>query len=696
MKTRTNMMRVASTMLAMTLGLLAAAPVSANSAAWATNAASGDWGIGANWIGGSAPGATSGLASPDVAIFSNASPMQAIVPEASRNIAGILFTNAACGVYTNGTTTGNKLLLSSGGSIAMAVVVNSNQVINAPLELEGDGGAYTFTNSSKNAVTLAFGGAINGVATGTNVTSLLLTGTNTSYSVVTGIVSDGPNGGKLAVVKSGSGAWYLSGSNTYSGGTILNVGVLRLVGTNITTTPIGTGPFVINGGTIYNGATVVIRATNNMTWNGSFGASFPSTYPLNLGPGSVVLTTNITITVGAGWGDLFTVPGNITETNGSWAISVSAAANPGLACFTGSNSFSGGFTLNSSGATRIGNPWSFGTGPLTLHGGYVQQQTNAALKGITSVTCDGDVSMGGSYGSVNFGTAPWTLVGARKFTLDAGSFTISGNIAGMGSSLMATGTAWWANLYLNGTNSFDGGISLKPGTSPMTLNIGSPWALGTGPLTINSAAGGGVTLDNTSGAALTLSNNNAQAWNTSFTFTGTKSLNMGTGPVTLGTNVTLNATNNTLTIGGPISGSNAWYSLTKVGPGILVFGAANTYTGGTTVTAGRLLVSTNGTLGGGNVLVGTNNAVLDIETTNTIADTATLTLAASATNSCVVILSNSVPDVIAKLVVGTNIYTHAGTYGSTTSGARTQIPVSFSGPGKLMITAPKVTAIFFQ
>lgn len=690
MKIRTRIMRVASALLALTSGLLMTAPVRAGNAVWATNAASGDWGTGGNWIGGSAPGATSGLASPDVAIFSNASPMQVIVPDANRNIAGILFTNAACGVYTNGTTTGNKLLLSSGGSIAMAAVVNSSQVINAPLELEGDGGAYTFTNASTKTITI--GGAVNGVASGANLTTLLLSGAN-STNALAGIAGDGSNGGKLAVVKSGLGGWYLAGSNTYSGGTTLNAGTLRL---NNTLTPIGTGPFVINGGTIYNAATVVIRATNNMTWNGSFGASFPSTAPLNLGPGSAVLTTNITITVGSGWGDLFTVPGNITETNGSWGISVSAAPNAGLACFTGSNSFSGGFTLNSSGATRIGNPWGLGIGPLYLHGGYVQQQTNAALKGITSVTCDGDVSMGGSYGSVNFGTAPWTLVGARKFTLDAGSFTISGSIAGMGSSLMATGTAWWANLYLNGSNSFDGGISLKPGTAVMTLNIGSPWALGTGPLSINRAAGGGVVLDNTSGAAFTLSNNNAQAWNTSFTFTGTKSLNIGTGPVILGTNVTLNATNNTLTIGGPISGSNAWYSLTKVGPGTLVFGAANTFAGDTTVAAGRLIVTTNGTVGGGSVFVGTNNAVLDIETTNAIADTATLTLAASATNSCVVILSNSVPEVIARLVVGANTYSHPGTYGSTTSAAKTKIPVSLSGPGVLTILAPKVTVIFFE
>ena len=60
------------------------------------------------------------------------------------------------------------------------------------------------------------------------------------------------------------------------------------------------------------------------------------------------------------------------------------------------------------------------------------------------------------------------------------------------------------------------------------MNINNAGAIGTGTFVIN-----GGTIDNSSAAAITLSNNNAQTWGGDFTFVGSKSLNMGTGAVTL-------------------------------------------------------------------------------------------------------------------------------------------------------------------
>src|SRR5437667_3633253 len=81
-------------------------------------------------------------------------------------------------------------------------------------------------------------------------------------------------------------------------------------------------------------------------------------------------------------------------------------------------------------------------------------------------------------------------------------------------------------ITLAGANTYSGGTTLASGT---TLRINNATALGTGTFTIN-----GGTIDNTTGASITL-NNNAQAWNGDFTFTGTQSLNMGTGVISLGT-----------------------------------------------------------------------------------------------------------------------------------------------------------------
>ena len=54
----------------------------------------------------------------------------------------------------------------------------------------------------------------------------------------------------------------------------------------------------------------------------------------------------------------------------------------------------------------------------------------------------------------------------------------------------------------------------------------------------------------------------------------------------MNTSPTVTVTSNNLTIGGVISGSG--YSLTKAGPGTLTLGSANTYSGGTTLSAGQL------------------------------------------------------------------------------------------------------------
>jgi len=81
-------------------------------------------------------------------------------------------------------------------------------------------------------------------------------------------------------------------------------------------------------------------------------------------------------------------------------------------------------------------------------------------------------------------------------------------------------------------------------------------------------------------------------------------------------------------------------------------------------------------LGTGSVYVGTNSG-LALQNGNAIAPAATLTLATNA-DSCYVILSNSVQDVIAKLIVGTSTYIHPGTYGSTNSHSTAQFKITAS------------------
>jgi len=123
-----------------------------------------------------------------------------------------------------------------------------------------------------------------------------------------------------------------------------------------------------------------------------------------------------------------------------------------------------------------------------------------------------------------------------------------------------------------------------------TLNVNSSTALGTGTFAID----GGTTIDNTSGGAVTLSNNNAQTWNGSFTFTGTRDLNLGTGNVTMATDTTITVSGNVLTVGGAISGSHA---LTKAGTGTLILSSTGNAQTSTEIDAGTLVISGDGSLG---------------------------------------------------------------------------------------------------
>src|SRR5690606_27264960 len=75
---------------------------------------------------------------------------------------------------------------------------------------------------------------------------------------VTGIISDGVGGGKVAVSKSGAGDWTISGANTYTGGTTVSQGFLRAqaIGTPQQILSLGTGDVTLSGGTLQLQASV--------------------------------------------------------------------------------------------------------------------------------------------------------------------------------------------------------------------------------------------------------------------------------------------------------------------------------------------------------------------------------------------------------------------------------------------------------
>jgi fibronectin-binding autotransporter adhesin len=319
------------------------------------------------------------------------------------------------------------------------------------------------------------------------------------------------------------------------------------------------------------------------------------------------------------WGTANTYPGSITgTTNADTAIFTSssttainsgsslnignitfgASGNPALSSFT-INSTAGSSLLLSSGGsislianTAATNITDTISAPIVLEGSYIFTNSNATASNVLNFN-----------GAISNGTASTsTLTLGSSGGNNAGANTVAGVIsngtAGGTTAVYANAGTW----VLTGSNTFSGGVTINRGT----LDINSAQALGTGTFTLLN----GSIFDNTSNGDITLSTNNPIAINGATNFAGTHSLNLGTGAASLGTNLTVTVSGNTLTFGGVISGA---HSLAKGGAGTLVFAGANTFSGATTfATNGSGIINyQNGTA------FGTNSAIT-VSTGNTV------------------------------------------------------------------------------
>jgi autotransporter-associated beta strand protein len=599
-----------------------------------TGATSTQWNTSTNWDTAQ-PGGTG-----DNAVFNQAFTYQPKLTSTT-TIGGIWMTgNTGQNVTVSGSTLtlqGNTINGIAGLGILMDNANAFTLTINAPLTL---GAAQTWRNNSGNLLTI--GGTVN-----TNNQNLTIDGSGNT--TISGVVSSGG-----AIIQTGSGTLTLSGANTHTAGTVVSAGTLNINNA----TALGTGTFFLNGGTIDNTTGSALMLTNNNAVNLSANFAFGGTNNLNLGTGAVTMGASYTITLNgtgrtltfggaiAGGGNrtltingagntlslggltisnnntarTFTIAGtgdaSITGVVASGGTSTSNLTYGGSGTLTlsGTNTFTGGLTLNA-GTLNINNASALGTGTFTIAGSSNAIINNTTGSAITLSTnnaqaWNGNFTFTGTQ-SLNLGTGAVTLGASRTVTVNASNLTVGGVISGAGFSLTKAGTG---TLTLGGANTYSGGATINAGT----LNSNNASALGTGTFTI--AGGSNAIIDNTTGSAITLSTNNAQAWNGNFTFTGTQSLNLGTGAVTLGASRTVTVSANNLTVGGVISG--AGFSLTKAGTGTLTLGGANTYTGGTTVNAGTLLVNGNNSAATGAVSV--NNSGTTLGGTGTIGGAVTV------------------------------------------------------------------------
>ncbi|MFN8341300.1 MAG: autotransporter-associated beta strand repeat-containing protein, partial [Cyclobacteriaceae bacterium] len=271
------------------------------------------------------------------------------------------------------------MILSASNTFTGGVTINAGtlRLLNAGALNSGTPNALAFGASSTGVLQL-YGNNITVSNLNTNVvpgtpsiengfggTSTLTINTS-GVSSYAGAIADG-GAGAVALTKSGAGALSLSGTNTYTAGTTLSAGTLNLNSND----PIGTGLLTISGGVLGNssGASRTLAQNNPMVWSGDF--SFNGPQDLNLGTGGVTLSASRTVTASAG---TLVVGGVVT---GAFGLQKSGA---GVLTLNGSNTFTGGFTLNS-GTINLGHANSLGTsaGTLTISGGTINNTSGGSL-----------------------------------------------------------------------------------------------------------------------------------------------------------------------------------------------------------------------------------------------------------------------------------------------------------------------------
>lgn len=361
------------------------------------------------------------------------------------------------------------------------------------------------------------------------------------------------------VTKSGAGTVTLSAANTHTQGTTVTEGTLVLANASA----LGSvGATNVAGGTLDVGTTAVVT-TGNLVLDsgaivGSTGSLTAASYTLRDGAVSAVLA-------GAG---------AVTKETG------------GTVTLSGVNTFTGGITVNA--GTLVGAAAdTLGAGAVALNAGGTLRLTHALAAGKAGVNLAG--------GTLTFGTLTEATLGAIAGTSDvtltndnaAGvALSIGGNNASTSYSGVLSGAGSLTKigsgeLTLANVNTYAGDTTVTAGT--LTLGISN--ALGSGAVKVN-----GGTL-NIGALAVTVNSlildGGAIAGSTGTLDAGAYDLRSGTVGVEL--------------IGGTV---------TKSGDGDITLSLANTYTGGTVVTGGRLVVGAVGALSNGPVTV--TGGTLDI------------------------------------------------------------------------------------
>lgn len=250
----------------------------------------GDFNNAANWVPNQVP--TLG----DLLVFGSST---GDVTLSSDGSAGNIFFDADANSFALGAIGGNSLSLAHDGSLyVLSSLAGSGMTftVNAPIillpESASDPGVFTFQNDADSSTSIfAIAGPVTAGVT-TNTQTLMLAGTNVGANIVSGAIGNG-GAASFSVVKTGDGTWTLSGLNTYTGGTSIVSGTLRLSG--------GDNRLLSTSTVAFTGATgtLDVGGTNQTLAGLAFLGTGNNTYTISGNGGALTVTSpNFLISAG--------------------------------------------------------------------------------------------------------------------------------------------------------------------------------------------------------------------------------------------------------------------------------------------------------------------------------------------------------------------------------------------------------------